>query len=298
MAAIDTVYPPEMWALEALMVLQNTHVMANLVHRNFENVVAEQGDVVHTRQPNLFSVSTLANNAAIVPGVPDADDVLITLDQHDYVAFRISYRDLATSISTLVSDFVDPAVIPMAQKIDDALSGELGNPANVTTSVAAATGGLTLANLAEVRGTLRGQQVPMDGSVYLVSGVTHEQELLSIDSFVQANTSGLNPPPQRTGFIRELFGMQVFSDQGVPDDGTTAANPQSLAFHRNAMALVTRPLELPRTNVARAAIAQKDGVGIRVIMSYEHIQLGWLFSYDILYGFKILNAGLATRLVG
>lgn len=305
MASIASVYPPEMWAQEALMVLERSHVMANLVHRNFEPVVAERGDVIHTRRPTKMTVNSLTHGAAMTLNTPDATDVTITLDQHDHVAFRLTDRDMATSVTNLIENFVFPSVSPMAKSIDDKLmSGVSGNDgladaATITTSVTGTSGGLALPDFAKVRGQLRTQEVPMGPGqpVYIVLGTTHEQEALSITDFVNANTSGLNPPAHRTGFIRELYGMQVFADQGVPTTADTAADAQSLAFHRNAMALVTRPLSAPQSGVARSSVVQKDGIGIRAILSYDHLYLGWLVSYDILYGFKILDANLATRLV-
>lgn len=307
MAAPSAVYPPEVWALESLIVLQNTHVAANLVHRNFENEVARFGDVVHTRKPTLGTVQALTNNAAMTVQTLAATDVSITLDQHRYTAFRVSDRDMSTSIKNLVQEFVEPYMIPIAKQVDDDLLGTscltstvADSMGNTIPTVAVASAPIAIGDLAAVRGQLRTNQVPVirPDIVHGILGTQHETEVLSNTTLVQANTFGDNPPALQTGFVTTLYGMSIFADQGVPLASTT---DQSVFFHRNAAALVTRPLEVPAMisgTGQRAAVAQKDGVGIRVIMSYDHTRLSTLVSYDLLYGFKLLDAKLATILQG
>ena len=49
-------YVPELWAQEGLAILEENMVMANLVHRDFENEIAKFGDVVNTRKPGEFKI--------------------------------------------------------------------------------------------------------------------------------------------------------------------------------------------------------------------------------------------------
>lgn len=42
-------YIPELWANESLAILEENMVIGNLVHRDFENVIANFGDTVNTR---------------------------------------------------------------------------------------------------------------------------------------------------------------------------------------------------------------------------------------------------------
>lgn len=313
---LNTVYPPELWAEESLIVLENTLVVANLVHRNFENVVAQRGDTIHTRRPSLFSVASLDNDGqsgnTITAAAPEATNVTINLDQHKYVAFRLSDRDMATSVVNLVEQFIEPSIIPMAEAVDTTImdghatgSGESGLLDASNSKVTAAAATLAVKDFAAVRGKLRAQKCPIqEGRTNIVLGTTHEEQALSIDSFIQANTYGEARPALKSGYIREIFGMGVYASQTVTDDeGATTASAgddkaQSVAFHRNAFALVTRPLESPPSDMGvRSAVVQKDGVGIRVIMTYDHTYMAWLISYDLLWGVKLLDSNLVTRLV-
>ena len=49
-------FVPEQWVYEGLRQLEENMVIAQLVHRDFENEVAQYGDVVNTRRPGEFKI--------------------------------------------------------------------------------------------------------------------------------------------------------------------------------------------------------------------------------------------------
>lgn len=73
--------------------------------------------------------------------------------------------------------------------------------------------------------------------------------------------------------------------------------PQNLAFHRNALALVTVPLELPDSAVFKAR-ADWRGYSLRVIKAYDVNSDDEIIRIDILYGVKAIYPEIGTRLVG
>ncbi len=73
--------------------------------------------------------------------------------------------------------------------------------------------------------------------------------------------------------------------------------PHSLAFHRNALALVTRKLALPM-GAGKAAYAEGDGLGIRVVYDYDAATKTDKISFDIIYGVKALQPELLCALKG
>lgn len=74
-------------------------------------------------------------------------------------------------------------------------------------------------------------------------------------------------------------------------------NTNSVAFHRNGIALVTRQLELPQ-GAAKAAIASADGLAIRVVYGYDQVKKKDTISFDCIYGIKELNSKMIARLNG
>lgn len=73
-------------------------------------------------------------------------------------------------------------------------------------------------------------------------------------------------------------------------------NGSSLAFHKDAVAFVNRPLAVPQ-GAAKAAIASADGLSVRVVFDYNPTYKYDVISFDILYGVKVLRSALAVRLV-
>ena len=73
-------------------------------------------------------------------------------------------------------------------------------------------------------------------------------------------------------------------------------NGTSLAFHKNGMAFVNRPLAVPQGAV-RSAVASADGLSVRVVYGYDMKTKADTISFDILYGLKELRTTFMHRLV-
>ncbi len=73
--------------------------------------------------------------------------------------------------------------------------------------------------------------------------------------------------------------------------------PQNLGFHRNALALVTVPLELPDSASFKAR-ADWRGYSIRIVKDYDIDADEEIIRLDILYGVKAIYRDLGVRLFG
>lgn len=82
----------------------------------------------------------------------------------------------------------------------------------------------------------------------------------------------------------------------VRGTGSTAY-PQNLAFHRNAFALVTVPLEMP-DGAAFKARESANGLSMRVVKDYDIAADEDIIRLDVLYGWKAIYPDLACRLWG
>ena len=75
-------------------------------------------------------------------------------------------------------------------------------------------------------------------------------------------------------------------------------SPQNLAFHKNAFALVTVPLEVPHGVWGARASNKKTGLSIRVLKDYDVDSDEEICRMDILYGVKTLYPEFAVRMRG
>jgi len=91
---------------------------------------------------------------------------------------------------------------------------------------------------------------------------------------------------------------KAYGDMGTVTVTFNATHVASLAFHKNAFALVSRPLEQPMGGADAYVTSIGNGVNVRVVMSYDQDTKTNRISFDVLYGVKTLYPELAARLLG
>lgn len=75
-----------------------------------------------------------------------------------------------------------------------------------------------------------------------------------------------------------------------------AAHSANLAFHPNAFAFITRPLQIPAG--VEAYVTSCNGISLRVVRGYDISYKKEILSMDVLYTFKTLYPELAVRYMG
>ena len=91
-------------------------------------------------------------------------------------------------------------------------------------------------------------------------------------------------------------------DAAVTNTNSVGVYPDgdyNFAFHRHALALVSRPLAAPRASTgAMGAVVNSEALSMRVVISYDPIKQGHIVTIDMLLGVKVLNSNLGTILLG
>ena len=171
-----------------------------------------------------------------------------------------------------------------------------GNP---VTLVAAGTLGAGNAmdenDIIEADRALNDTQCPRSPRV-MILGTQHNADVIGRPLFHQANTAG-STAALREANLGRAFGFETFMSQNVPTGNNTdnAGQNQSYAFHRNVLALVTRPLgQIPAGLGATSSVQTIDQIGVRVTNSYEHQAKGVVVSFDVLYGLQLLDQNLGV----
>jgi hypothetical protein len=264
------------------MVLRNNAVMANLVHRDYSNEFAGAvGDEITIRKPATFV--TKEYNGSIEVQDATESGVTVKMDKHLDVSFAVTAKQMTLDIADFSAQLLVPAMQAFADQIDKYL---IALESEATGRHPHTTGVIAPADLIAARKFLTQNAAPM-ADRRLVVGATAEADLLSSELFVSAEKVG-DTAALREASLGRKFGMDFYVDQNADTAGVAA-----MAFHKNAFALVTRPLELPQ-GAAKAAIVNYDGFGLRVVYGYDLKTKTDTISIDMLCGVKTLDKNLAA----
>lgn len=279
----NTFLTPDIIAKEALMVLRNNAVMANLVHRDYSDEFVEGvGDTITIRKPAKFVAKEYSGSI----DVQDATEsgVAVKMDKHLDVSFAVTSKQMSLDIKDFSKQLLVPAMQAFADKVDEYL---LGLASDVTNEVGYTSGTDNIrTKLVDARKYLTVAAAPMTDRRF-VYGSDIETDLLKTDMFLTADKVGDQGTALREASLGRKFGLDFYVDQNVETD--------NLVFHKNAFALVTRPLALPLGN-KNAAIVNYDGFGLRVVYGYDMDKKTDTISIDMLCGVKTLDKDLAAVL--
>ena len=159
---------PELWAAEGLAILQENMVIANLVHRDFENEIRQFGDVVNTRRPGTFQIRRKKDGTTLQNQDATATNVRVPLDQWFYTSFTIKDGEASKSFQDLVDIYLRPGMITIARSVDRAVLGRvhgfLGGPTQPRGPAGQPLGGSNSKDyVLEARETAERQQGPAGG---------------------------------------------------------------------------------------------------------------------------------------
>ena len=279
----NTFLTPDIIAREALMVLRNNAVMANLVHRDYsKEFTGAVGDTITIRKPATFEGKEFTGDIvlqdATETGVP------VKMDKHIDVSFAVTSAQMSLDIEDFSKQLLVPAMQAIQNKIDGYL---LAKAAAVTNSVTATDA--VQNDIVDARAHLTKNAAPLTER-NLVVGSDYEAKLLKTDLFVSAEKVGDEGTALREASIGRKFGLDTYVDQNV--DATAI---EGVAFHKNAFALVTRVPALPK-GAANAATVDYDGFGLRVVYSYDINKKTDVVSIDLLCGAATLDEKLAAKI--
>ena len=211
-------YVPELWAQEGLAILEENMVMANLVHRDFENEIAKFGDVVNTRKPGEFKIRRKTDGTTLTQQDATAQNVPVALDQWFYSSFVIRDGEGSKSFQELKDIYLQPAMLTIARGIDRALLGRVHAYFGDPTSRVGKLGGLTASTakdyVLEAREKLNVGKAPMDGR-RLVMAPTSETAMLKTDIFLKANERGDGGTALENATLGRILGFDTFMCQNV-----------------------------------------------------------------------------------
>lgn len=281
----NTFLTPQIIAREALMVLRNNAVFANLVHRDYSSeFVAGVGDTISVRKPAKFEAKEFSNAIEIQDASESKVDV--KMDKLLDVSFAVTAKEMAMNIEDFSAQLIVPAMQAFNDKIDKYIIALAD--AITTNKVVMSGGAATVSDIVDARAFLTKNAAPMADRRFVYNSAI-EADLLKTDLFVSAEKVGDAGTALREASLGRKFGMDFYVDQNM--DASSAA--KAVAFHKNAFAMVTRMLQQPQ-GAAKSAIMNYDGYALRVVFGYDMNKKTDTVSIDMLCGFKTLDENLAA----
>jgi hypothetical protein len=206
-------FVPELWAQESLMVLENNLVLGNLVHRDFENMIARFGDVVNTRRPGSFVSKRKGAHDNVTTQDATATNVPVPLDQHHHVSFVIYDGEESKGFKNLVVEYLVPAMQAVAQGIDEVIAGQ--SYAFLANSVGRLGVLPTKSTVIAARTLLTNNKAPLDGRNFVMTPNV-EGGILDIADFTTADKVGDEGSAMREASIGRRLGFSFLTSQNMP----------------------------------------------------------------------------------
>ena len=209
---------PELWAAEGLAILQENMVIANLVHRDFENEIRQFGDVVNTRRPGTFQIRRKKDGTTLQSQDATATNVKVPLDQWFYTSFTIKDGEASKSFQDLVDIYLRPGMMTIARSVDRAVLGRVHGFLGTPSKRVGRLGNLSASNskdfVLEARETLNVNKAPLEGRNLVLAPVS-ETALLKNELFIAAQMRGDFGTALESATLGRILGFDTYMDQNV-----------------------------------------------------------------------------------
>lgn len=200
-------------ARNALPRLIENLVMPNLCYKDYSDTYSDLGNEIQVKIPVKLEAHDFVDGQTVQPQDIEEKSVTIKLDKIATVDINLSAAEMANNMTEekFVKDFIEPAVIALAEKINAAgLATWKKIPAYQGTIGTTPDG---LDDFAKARKFLNKAKAPLSGRV-AVWDVEADAAYTQIGNLVKVNESG-SPQALREGEIGKVYGLENYMAQGI-----------------------------------------------------------------------------------
>lgn len=293
----NTYITPNLIAKTALATLHHSMVFANLVWRDFDSdFTGKQGDTVTIRKPATFTAETFNRTNGITLQAITENSTTVVLDTIANVSVPVTDEEMTLELESFETQILNGMVTAIAEKIDGELAELLVDTANGAGGGGTANGVTTpTAAYRTALATLGRNKLPLSDRFAVLSPEAHA-DVLGEDKLIKVNESGASNA-LRQAIIGDLLGFTNYTSGVLGSGSGDKGGADGVAFHKQAVALTVRPLQVPK-GLAPNQVSQQnfDGLSMRVVYAYNSDQKQDEVSVDVLYGTKALRPEGAIEL--
>lgn len=208
----NTFLTPSVIAQEALMILENNTIAANLFYRDYtaEFTGASIGDTVTIRRPASFTVDEYTSSIS-VQNITEKQ-VSLQLEKHFDLSVAVTAKQMTLDLNDFSAQVINPAMVALADKVDTYIyskaiqipnwMGTAGDPPD------------TIADFALANKRMQEMKVPAAGRIGLLNPAA-EADALSIDAFHSADKRGDQGSALREASMGRVMKADWFGVQNV-----------------------------------------------------------------------------------
>jgi len=206
----------QLWANESLAILLENMVMGMLVHRDFDNVIQAYGDTVNVRKPGQFKAVRKTNADSVTIQNATATNIPVKLNQQIHVSYLIKDGEESIAFTSIIDEFLRPAMIAQARFIDHVLSSQVYQ---FLPNAVGHLGGLDATNakslVLEARAKMNNNYAWVNDRNLVLTSNT-ESTMLNVEAFTDAQRVGDDGSALRNASLGRKLGFDILMAQNQP----------------------------------------------------------------------------------
>ena len=220
--AIST-FVPQIWEARLLEHLDKALVYGNLVNRDYEGDIRNQGDTVKINQIGDITVNNYTKGSNITYESVDGTPTTLVIDQAKYFAFKVEDIDQVQANVNLVDGAMARASYALRDVVDQHIAAHYTDVTNTigddTTPESITSANKAYEALVDLRTALDEKNVQSTGRFVVVPPAFYAY-MLKDSRFVAAGTSKTDSV-LANGFIGQAAGFDIYQSNNVPNtEGT------------------------------------------------------------------------------
>lgn len=233
---------PQIWSARLLQNLNESHVFANLVNREYEGEIRNVGDTVKISSLGRVTIGAYTKNTDIEPAetLTDAQTTLV-IDHANYFNFQIDDIDRVQQKPKVMDEAMRESAYGLSREVDTTLAGIYSDTDNAvggdgTSGIPGLdlTAGTALYDyLVDLKVLLDENNTPDDGRRWVVVPAWAHGALLKDSRFV--NSTEMGNQIRMNGLIGKAAGFNVYLSNNVTNDGSAEPVYRIIAGHPMAV---------------------------------------------------------------
>ena len=278
-------------AADAADVLVGNLQMGRLVNRNYDKLVAEQGQKVSIKIPPIMTSSNLAEGGSLAFQAPEPGFAEVTLAYHRVVAFSVSDMAKVLRGDMAVKDYVTPSMVALAEDVERDI---LSQYAFLAQTAGSSSSAISESAIDAAEKQLAINKVPESMTRWCAMHPDPYSTLRNVSRLSEMQTIG-SGDAIITGQVGRLKNVNIFRSQYAIKDSSNVYH--SPVFVPDAFVLVTRPM--PRATLATVTMLDVSyrGFNFRLTATFNHNQMAENISLDMLYGVGVFRPNFGVDMV-